>query len=119
MTMIGVFKFLAVLFGLLALAALGHDVWRAVSIQNKFTLSEVGGLFQHYAPAAHDSFRKVIATTFGVQTFNLIFVPVLSLYTLLLAGGLSAFFAGLMLLLLRRQNKHLTGHRKFRHRPNH
>ena len=116
--MIGIFKFLAVFFGLLALASLGHDVWRAVSIENRFTLSELGGLFQHYAPEAHDSFRSAIADTLGARTFNMIFVPILSLPTLIFTGGLSAIFAGLMLLLMRRQNPYQSNSNKFRHRAN-
>lgn len=116
--MIWIFKFLAVFFGLLALASLGHDVWRAVSIENRFTLSETGGLFQHYAPEPHDRFRSFIAETLGARTFNLVFVPVLSLPTLVLTGGLSAAFAGFMLFLMRRRNPHFTAPQKFRHRTN-
>lgn len=115
--MIGVFKFLACFFAFLALASLGHDVWRAVEIDNKFTLSQFGWLFQNYAPAAHDAFRSFVIEKAGSGFFNSVFGFILSIYTLVLMGGLAAVFSLLMLWLMRKHNPHRTT-RTFRHRPN-
>lgn len=117
--MIGCFKFLAVLFVILALLSLGHDIWRAYSIKNDFTLSQIGGLFEHYTPEEFANAQNAVADTTGVKTFNMIFAPILSLPTVVFTGGLAAIFTGLMFLAIRL--KHGPRAKKatnFRHRPN-
>ncbi len=116
--MTGVCKFLAVLFGACALASLGHDLWRAASIGNRFTLSEIGWLFHNYAPDAHDAFRETVATMFGAKFFNAVFGTLFSTYTLIVTGLLCGIFSGLMLWDIRRRNRFATSGRTYRHKPN-
>ena len=109
-------KYLAVLFALLAVASLAHDVWRAYSLGNRFTLSAIGGLFQLYAPETHDAMRHAIADATSPHTFTVVFGPLLSLLTLIWTLGFAAIFTGLWLWDIKRRRK---PHRpNFRHRPN-
>ncbi len=109
-------KYLAVLFAMLAVASLAHDVWRAYSIGNRFTLSEIGWFFETYAPETHDALRATIVEKTSAQTFNTVFVPMLTMITLVWTLVPSALFTGLWLWDIRRKRQL---HRpKFRHRPN-
>lgn len=118
--MIRTWKNLAFLFALLALASLAHDLWRAYSIGNRFTLSQIGWFFQQYTPGAHDAVRGFVAGSGdnGRAIWNGFFVPVLSTYTLIWTLGPAALFAALWLRALRRARGPRRPPSFRQHRPN-
>jgi hypothetical protein len=114
----GLLKFFSILFALLAVASLGHDIWRSQSTGNPFSFSELGGLCQLYAREQHDQMREMIVEKLGPQAFNDIFVPVLSSYTIVLTGGLAALFGVWGFLVMWWKRSHAPKQSGFRYRPN-
>ena len=85
-------RLFCILFALLAIGSVGHDVWRMKVDGGDFAFSQVGGLITLYAKQEHNEARSVIADEIGAEGFNTIFVPVLKSYTVALTGGIAAFF---------------------------
>ncbi len=65
---------LTTLFGILPVAALGHDIYIWQRDGNIFTLADLGGIFRHYAPEQFDQ----TVTFLGAETFNAVLTPVLA-----------------------------------------
>ena len=116
--MSGPFKFFTFLFALLAIASVGHDAWRSHSTGNPFAFSELGGLCQLYAREQHDQMREVIVEQIGAGAFNDIVVPVLSLHTVVLAGGLAMLFGLWGFIAMRWGRSHAPKQSGFRYRRN-
>lgn len=114
----GPLKFFTILFAVLAVASVGHDVWRSRSTGNPFAFSELGGLCQLYAREHHDRMREAIADTLGPEFFNAVFVPVLSTHTVVLTGALAAVFGLWGWLILQRRRTHAPKQSGFRYRRN-
>lgn len=92
----GLLKLFALIFGVLTVAAFGHDLWRALTTENGFTFSQIGGLFQAYARDEHDALRQAVVDTAGAEGFNTLLVPILRMYTVALTGGLMLLCLGLL-----------------------
>ena len=78
-------KTFAVFFAILAVAALGHDiyVWQT-SVGFPFAFAALGWITKTYALEYH----RMVVDTLGAETFNIIFTPVLRIPAFFLASGL-------------------------------
>ena len=76
------------LFIILALCALGHDiyVWQNAN-GYPFNFAALGWITKNYWPAEH----QMVVDTLGAETFNSILTPILAIPAFFLAGGLAAF----------------------------
>lgn len=64
---------LTAFFGILPVAALGHDIYIWRRDGNIFTLADLGGIFRHYAPEQFDQTVNFL----GTVTFNAVLTPIL------------------------------------------
>lgn len=81
-------KALFTLFILLALGALGHDIyiWQNAG-GNPFAFAALGWISKTYIPNEH----QMLVDMFGADSFNEIFTPFLKIPAFFMAAGLAAF----------------------------
>ena len=85
-------RFFCILFAMLAIGSIGHDVWRMQTTGSEFAFSQIGGLLTLYAKTEHNEARTMIADEIGAEGFNTLFVPILKSYTAAFLGGIALLF---------------------------
>lgn len=75
------------LFGLLALTALGHDIYIWQKDGNVFSFAYLGGIFKHYWPVEFDTTVDIL----GAESFNALLTPILALPAVHFFAGLTLF----------------------------
>ena len=83
--MSGVSKFFASLFTLLAILAVGHDIYIWQTSGNPFAFAALGWITKHYAGEEH----KTVVETISPENFNIIFTPILSIPLFYSMAGLT------------------------------